>query len=159
MDTPQLRNFSELKAALFDNEGVPTVTSKEQVIINFSLWFGNLIFCQNHFQEAVERLVEKCYDRFEQLSSLDPSLPFFHKKEHIKYLEHSLRHLSTSYECLDSSRPWLVYWILQAAHLLNFKFSKEVLADVVKFLVKCRWPLGGFGGGPGQHPHLGLFSN
>jgi prenyltransferase beta subunit len=87
--------------------------------------------------------VEKCFDRFEQLSSMDPTLPYFYRKEHIRFLERSLRFLSTGYECLDSSRPWLCYWILQSAHLLNFKFSSEILADVVQFLSNCRSPLGG----------------
>lgn len=65
-----------------------------------------------------------------------------------------LRSLSTNYECLDSSRPWLIYWILNAAHLLNFRFPDDLLSRVVKFLVKCRSKTGGFGGGPGQVPHL-----
>lgn len=105
-------------------------------------------------QIKIESLVEKCFDRFEQLSSMDPTLPYFYRKEHIRFLERSLRFLSTAYECLDSSRPWLTYWILQSAHLLNFKFSPEILTDVVNFLTKCRYPTGGFGGGPGQLPHL-----
>lgn len=58
---------------------------------------------------------------------------------------------------LDASRAWIVYWILQSAHLLNFKFSHEVLTDVIHFLVKCRSPSGGFAGGPNQFPHLGTF--
>lgn len=99
-------------------------------------------------------MIEKCFDRFEQLSSMDPTLPYFYRKQHICFLERSLRFLSTGYECLDSSRPWMVYWILQSAHLLNFKFSAEVLSDVVAFLTNCRAVQGGFGGGPGQMPHL-----
>lgn len=102
----------------------------------------------------MENLVEKCFDRFEQLSSMDPTLPYFYRKEHIRFLERSLRFLSTGYECLDSSRPWLIYWILQSAHLLNFTFSPEILSDVVKFLSNCRAVHGGFAGGPGQLPHL-----
>lgn len=85
---------------------------------------------------------------------MDPTLPYFYRREHIRFLERSLRYLSTGYECLDASRPWLVYWILQAAHLLNFKFSDEVLEDVVHFLKCCRYVTGGFGGGPSQFPHL-----
>lgn len=85
---------------------------------------------------------------------MDPNLPFFYRKEHIRFLERALRFLSTGYECLDSSRPWIVYWILQAAHCLNFKFSYEVLADVIHFLKTCRAVNGGFGGGPNQYPHL-----
>jgi protein farnesyltransferase subunit beta len=102
----------------------------------------------------VENLVEKCFDRFEQLSSMDPTLPFFYRQEHIKFLERSLRFLSTGYECLDSSRPWMIYWILQSAHLLNLQFSSDVHSDVIKFLSNCRAVTGGFAGGPGQLPHL-----
>jgi protein farnesyltransferase subunit beta len=102
----------------------------------------------------VEELVEKCFDRFEQLASMDSSLPYLYRKEHIRFLERSLRFLSTGYECLDSSRTWIVYWIFQSAHLLNFKFSSQVVSDVIKFLINCRHPNGGFGGGPGQLPHL-----
>ncbi|CAO1321505.1 unnamed protein product [Diamesa hyperborea] len=130
----QIRNFREIKSQMFDDENYKTATSIEQM--------------------KVETLIERCYDRFEQLASMDQTLPYFYRKEHIRYLEQSLRLLSSSYECLDSSRPWMVYWILNSAHLLNFNFSKEVQADVVTFLTKCRHPTGGFGGGPGQLPHL-----
>lgn len=85
---------------------------------------------------------------------MDPTLPYFYRKEHIRYLERSLRFLSTGYECLDASRAWMVYWILQSAHVLNFKFSYDILQDVIHFLKKCRYVTGGFGGGPHQYPHL-----
>lgn len=65
-----------------------------------------------------------------------------------------MRNLSTNYECLDSSRPWMTYWILNAAHLLNFRFPDELLNRTIDFLVKCSSPHGGFGGGPGQFAHL-----
>lgn len=106
------------------------------------------------FQIKIENLIEKCYDRFEQLSSMDPTLPYFYRKEHIRYLERSLRFLATCYECLDASRCWIVYWIMQSAHILNFKFSQDVLQDVIHFLKKCQYVGGGFGGGPNQIPHL-----
>lgn len=57
-------------------------------------------FCGFCLQIKVENLVEKCFDRFEQLSSMDPTLPYFYRKEHIRFLERSLRFLSTGYECL-----------------------------------------------------------
>lgn len=85
---------------------------------------------------------------------MDPTLPYFYRKEHIRFLERSLRFLSTGYECLDASRCWMVYWILQSAHVLNFKFSNDALQDVIHFLKKCRYATGGFGGGPNQYPHL-----
>lgn len=48
----------------------------------------------------------------------------------------------------------MIYWILNATHLLNFGFNDELLARVIAFLKKCRSPTGGFSGGPGQMPHL-----
>lgn len=48
----------------------------------------------------------------------------------------------------------MVYWILNAAHLLNFRFPDDLLSRVIAFLIKCRSPNGGFAGGPGQIPHL-----
>ncbi|CAD7092769.1 unnamed protein product [Hermetia illucens] len=135
MESPaEFRDFAALKREKFNDERISTITSREQI--------------------NTEHLIEKCFDRFEQLKCLDQSLPYFYRDQHIRYLENALRYLSSSYECLDSSRPWLVYWILNPAHLLNFKFSDELLDNVVDFLEKCRAPTGGFGGGPGQYAHL-----
>lgn len=84
---------------------------------------------------------------------MQKNLPVIHRQEHIFYLESSLRSLSTTYECLDSSRPWLVYWILNSAYLLGHVFDDDLLDNTVSFLIKCRSSAGGFGGGPGQQPH------
>lgn len=67
---------------------------------------------------------------------LDPKVKKIHREDHQRYLESMLRRLPLHYECLDSSRPWNVYWILQAAHLLNFTFDDETLEHVVEFLIK-----------------------
>lgn len=103
-----------------------------------------------------ERRVEKCFDRFDQSRYLDKDKkwPILHRINHIKYLESSLRSLASNYSCLDSSRPWLVYWIYNAANLLNFQFSDDLLQRTVMWLSKCRSITGGFGGGPGQIAHL-----
>lgn len=124
----QIRNFRETKSLMFDDENLKTATSIEQVttdiliffLCGFVILFFIFIICVHkpqyvcfHFisnQMKVESLIERCYDRFEQLASLDHTLPYFYRKEHIRYLEQSLRLLSSSYECLDSSRPWMVYW-------------------------------------------------
>lgn len=105
---------------------------------------------------ATERRVEKCFDRFDQLRYLDKikKWPILHRLNHIKYLESSLRSLSANYACLDCSRPWLVYWIFNSANLLNFQFDDDLLQRTVQWLIKCRAPSGGFGGGPGQFAHL-----
>lgn len=105
-------------------------------------------------QKIVEKSIRQCYERFERLSSLDANLPALHRAEHVRYIEAALRQLSAAYECLDSSRPWLVYWILNAGTLLGHRFDDDLLDQVVTFLAHCRCPSGGFGGGPGQLAHL-----
>ncbi|XP_067615412.1 protein farnesyltransferase subunit beta [Eurosta solidaginis] len=128
------RDYTSLKRCKFDDERISTTTSREQ--------------------QKTENSIEKCYNRFQQMQYLDPKVAKFHREEHQRYLESMLRRLPTNYECLDSSRPWNVYWILQAAHLLSFTFEEETLEHVVQFLTRCRHPNGGFAGGPGQYPHL-----
>lgn len=120
------------------------------------VWALVCLFINFQKQVETERRVEKCFNRFEQQRYMDAkeSLPKLHRMQHIKFLESMLRTLPTNYECLDSSQPWLIYWILNAAHLLNFRFPDELLSRVVKFLVRCRSKEGGFCGGPGQIAHL-----
>lgn len=153
-----IRNFEQAKNLKFDEEKYKTATSIDQVpfvCVIFRIVFSCLFsFC--FAQLDTERRIEKCFDRFEQIRYLDnkKTLPTIHRIQHIKYLEASLRSLSSNYECLDSSRPWMVYWILNAAHLLNFRFPDDLLTRVIAFLIKCRSSSGGFAGGPGQIAHL-----
>lgn len=129
-------------------------TNQSRTQIN---WLSNETFCFFYFEQLdTERRIEKCFDRFVlQLNAQNKkNVPTIHRIQHIKYLESALRSLSSNYECLDSSRPWLIYWILNAAHLLNFKFSEDLLNRTIDFLVKCRCETGGFAGGPGQMAHL-----
>lgn len=59
-----------------------------------------------------------------------------------------------SLKCLDSSRPWICYWILHALYLLDATIAEDMSAKVVSFLSRCQASTGGFGGGPGQIAHL-----
>uniref|UniRef100_A0A4X1UCT8 Protein farnesyltransferase subunit beta n=1 Tax=Sus scrofa TaxID=9823 RepID=A0A4X1UCT8_PIG len=63
------------------------------------------------------------------------------------------RHHLSSF-LLDASRPWLCYWILHSLELLDEPIPQMVATDVCQFLELCQSPEGGFGGGPGQYPHL-----
>lgn len=81
-------------------------------------------------------------------------MPALQRQQHIDFLEKAIGHLTPSYECLDSSRPWLVYWILNSASILNFHFKEDIQRRIVSFLGKCQNPEGGFGGGPHQYSHL-----
>uniref|UniRef100_A0A4Y0BLW0 Protein farnesyltransferase subunit beta n=1 Tax=Anopheles funestus TaxID=62324 RepID=A0A4Y0BLW0_ANOFN len=128
------RTLSQYKRFRTNDEGRKTFTSIDQI--------------------RTEASIERIYDRYEQLVALDPTLPKLHRGDHARYLQVSLERLSTAYESLDSSRPWMVYWILNAASILNLRFSHELMDRVVDFLIKCRCKDGGFGGGPGQDAHL-----
>ncbi|XP_017102764.2 protein farnesyltransferase subunit beta [Drosophila bipectinata] len=128
------RDFQRLRSCKHDDEKVSTATSREQ--------------------QKTEISIEKCFDRFEAQLFTHPRLSQFFRLEHQHYLDTMLRRLPPNYECLDSSRPWCIYWILQAAQLLSFNFDDKTQDQVVQFLTKCRAPTGGFGGGPGQYAHL-----
>ncbi|XP_014203679.1 protein farnesyltransferase subunit beta [Copidosoma floridanum] len=80
--------------------------------------------------------------------------PVLNKFRHISFLKDSLTHLSKNYECLDSSRPWLCYWILHSLQILGVTLEDEDYSKIVNFLSRCQDAEGGFGGGPGQYSHL-----
>jgi len=73
---------------------------------------------------------------------------------HVAYLTRSLTHLGSGFVVLDASRAWLCYWIVHSLALLSHPLAPSTASDVVEFLGKCQRPGGGFGGGPGQMPHL-----
>lgn len=103
-------------------------------------------------QAGVQRTIEAFYLK-EKKKNYRSKLRLS-KEEHIKYLKRGLRRLGAAYQCLDASRPWLCYWILNALDLLGGLPSEEELDNVVTFLSKCQNPSGGFGGGPMQFSHF-----
>lgn len=70
------------------------------------------------------------------------------------YLKQSLVYLAGYYDCLDASRPWLCFWIINSLWVLDSMPEDKILSDVVKFLAQCQHEEGGYGGGPGQYAHL-----
>ncbi|XP_062206787.1 protein farnesyltransferase subunit beta-like [Phragmites australis] len=50
--------------------------------------------------------------------------------------------------------PWLCYWIVHPLALLNEVLDDNLEDDIVDFLARCQDKDGGYGGGPGQLPHL-----
>lgn len=113
-----------------------------------------LVINNFYFQTAVEGAVDKCFIRLDHLLAKDHNLPILNREDHISYLVGSIGSVSASYQGLDCSRPWMVYWILNSFSLLDFKLPHQIDDDIISFLTKCRSPDGGFGGGPGQFPHL-----
>ncbi|XP_055879773.1 protein farnesyltransferase subunit beta-like [Biomphalaria glabrata] len=134
-DTSRFRCLSPLfQSLLFKDDDCPTNTSIEQ--------------------KAVEESVLKCYRTFRSSLDIYPDMPFLDREMHTDFLTKGLQTLSSSYECLDSSRPWLCYWILHSLELLEVIIPEERALAIANFLGKCQDPEGGFGGGPMQFPHL-----
>lgn len=73
---------------------------------------------------------------------------------HISYLSKGMEGLSGGFACLDSSRPWLVYWMLHGLALLDAR-PVTLFPRIIDFLSRCEnKTTGGFGGGPSQLSHL-----
>lgn len=106
-------------------------------------------------QVDVEKMILKIYKQFEKNAEIEPEIPVVRKRVHGQMLKDCLGSLPQSYECLDASRTWIVYWVLHSLWLLNDMPDAQTLSDVVKFLSMCQHEEGGYGGGPGQYPHLG----
>lgn len=82
---------------------------------------------------------------------------------HVKYLAQILskdKSLPKSFACLNAGRPWICYWAIHGLYLLGaideiVGQSPDDVAEMVSFLDSCQHQkFGGFGGGPGQLPHL-----
>jgi len=124
----EIRTLDELRLAAFHEENVPTVSSQEQITVEKSV-----IACHNFHKGKAPAL------------KVDFTAKFLHR---------GLKNLSSGYECLDASRPWICYWILHALNLLGEPVDPQTADDVADFLSRCQNPEGGFGGGPGQLSHL-----
>ncbi|XP_072960011.1 protein farnesyltransferase subunit beta [Typha angustifolia] len=76
------------------------------------------------------------------------------RDKHVEYLTKGLGLLGPNFNVLDANRPWLCYWIIHSVALLGEMLEPELEDDIVDFLSRCQDKDGGYGGGPGQMPHL-----
>jgi len=107
-------------------------------------------------QLKVEQNVANLYELFDEVVS-NNSKPILLRNEHINYCLKGIQKLESGFQTLDASRPWLCYWILHALDLLGGLTESRlpnIFERTVDFLNRCQSPMGGFGGGPGQLPHL-----
>jgi len=132
---PHRRRHAHLVTQRFQEEKVYTPTGLEQ----------------RNTEESCLRLFEKACNASEELGD---TLPVLHRAKTVAFLRKGLTQLSQGYECLDASRPWLVYWLVHSLELLDEQLTKEETKDIVTFLSLCQDPCGGYAGGPGQVAHL-----
>jgi len=128
------RSYASIALCRLDDEGVSDSSSQEQ--------------------KEVEESCLAYYARAEAVAAEIDELPRLKRAKTIGFLRKGLSNLSRGYECLDASRPWLVYWIVHSLELLGESFSDAESRAIVEFLSRCQSPSGGYGGGPGQLPHL-----
>eukprot|EP00890_Picochlorum_soloecismus_P000394 jgi/Picsp_1/1355/NSC_04835-R1_farnesyl protein transferase subunit b len=77
------------------------------------------------------------------------------RERHIRFLKSGLLTLPAGFISLDASRTWICYWILHSLNLLGAPEKKHShRRAIIDFLSACQHERGGFGGGPGQLPHL-----
>ncbi|XP_059449585.1 protein farnesyltransferase subunit beta isoform X2 [Corylus avellana] len=106
-------------------------------------------------QWMVEHRIFQIYDFFGGLPRKAQSAMLeLQRENHMEYLIKGLKRLEPSFSVLDANRPWLCYWILHSIALLGECVEPELEDNVVDFLSHCQDPNGGYGGGPGQMPHL-----
>lgn len=87
-------------------------------------------------QNQVEKKVGELFELYCSKAACDPEAPVLYKKSHLAYIKKHMFALPENYECLDSSRPWLCYWLCQSLALLNCELSLVEKSDVVSFLSK-----------------------
>lgn len=99
--------------------------------------------------------VFQIYHQFDNLPPAQQHLRLqLFRDEHIDFLTKGLRHLGPSFCVLDANRPWLCYWILHSIALLGDCVDDDLEDRAIDFLNRCQDKNGGYGGGPGQLPHL-----
>lgn len=128
------RRHADLARKKFQEENVHTSSSLEQ----------------RNVEESCLRMFEKFEAKAEDIDTL----PVLNRKKTVNFLRRGLSELSEGYQCLDASRPWLVYWILHSLELLGESLTPQEKSECTSFLARCQNPEGGFGGGPGQVSHL-----
>lgn len=87
-------------------------------------------------QNQVERKIRELFELYSSKAACDPGSPVLYKKRHLAYIKNHMFTLPENYECLDSSRPWLCYWLCQSLALLNCELSLVEKSDVASFLSK-----------------------
>ncbi|KAG6336087.1 hypothetical protein ID866_3013 [Astraeus odoratus] len=86
----------------------------------------------------------------------DPEAPVtLQKNQHLQFLARNLvQGFPSRYISQDASQPWLMYWILQSFSVLGVALDPGNKQKAIDTILAWQHPDGGFGGGPGQHPHL-----
>lgn len=139
----QIRSIQELKESTKNNNNskmAPVKVDLTPVVDNYQTASSEL----QHETEA------SILPFFEGASEEDYKLK---KEKHGKFLKTMLGELPMQFKSLDASRPWMIYWGVNALMLLGMDVEdlKKYIGDTI---LACQSPDGGLGGGNGQLSHL-----
>ncbi|KAL5480559.1 RAM1 [Sanghuangporus weigelae] len=85
----------------------------------------------------------------------DHPKPTLQKNVHMQWL---VRNFSQGFPerfiSQDASQPWLFFWTLQGFYFIGAELDPQNKQRCIDTIMACQHPDGGFGGGPGQFPHL-----
>ena len=94
-------------------------------------------------------------------SSPRPESLTLDREAHVAFARKALGPLPSGYSSLGASRPWLLHWATHSLALLGAPLAEDpreassLRGAIIRFLKACQCrETGGFGGGPGQGPHL-----
>ena len=107
---------------------------------------------QSNLEDRITSLYQQYVD---QPFSQSAQAFLLNREQHISYLHGGLQYLPSGFIVLDSSRPWICFWIVHSLALLDAPLPPEVPPEaIIDFLATCQDATGGFAGGPLQLPHL-----
>ncbi|KAF4569341.1 CAAX farnesyltransferase (FTase) subunit beta [Pleurotus pulmonarius] len=85
----------------------------------------------------------------------DQPLAKLDRNAHVQFLARNfVQGFPVRYTSQDASQPWLMFWTLQSFSLLQVGLDPGNNQRAIDTILTWQHPDGGFGGGPGQSPHL-----
>ncbi|KAH8814706.1 terpenoid cyclases/Protein prenyltransferase [Flagelloscypha sp. PMI_526] len=88
-------------------------------------------------------------------SSDERAVPPLDRNVHLQYLvKNMVQGLPSRYTSFDASQAWLLFWTLQSFATLQIGMDPGNKQKAINTIMAMQHPDGGFGGGPGQLPHL-----
>jgi protein farnesyltransferase subunit beta len=126
----------------YDEENHPTTTSYEQCS------------CERLCDSLLKQFYcvdEKSFHKWQDTGLLNAEREIrLLRSKHVQFLSSNLDRLPAGFVSIDSSRPWVIYWIVHSLYLLGKELSQGHKRRIISTLKHIQNPAGGYGGGPRQ---------
>ncbi|KAG8960194.1 CAAX farnesyltransferase (FTase) subunit beta [Tulasnella sp. 419] len=102
-------------------------------------------------QADTERVISELF----KIATAQDGLLNLNRNVHLNWLVRLLfQGFPARYVSQDASQPWLLYFVLQSFQSLGVAFDPDTKMKAISTILAKQHPDGGFGGGPGQLPHI-----